>query len=255
MSSLHLYCIKIEIEPELGHFAYGTAQSSGGLRMSSRIAVVSTRFVVATCIALAFTLCLLGTVAAAQDTIQPKDELFGGYSWLHTNGYVDFGYRSPDIADGFDISNVYYLPGMAHNLGVLADFSYHWDGRFRTRVSTTSTSPTFWADCSTSITPDTFSPFVRVFVGTVDHAGGNGTGSVPSGVPAVGRRRRLRFEHYAKVLYPSGASGLHLFELHPAIPFGHDTQWNSIRLAAGIVLNLGNYYNPPLSCTASATPD
>ncbi len=35
---------------------------------------------------------------------------------------------------------------------------------------------------------------------------------------------------------------------------GHDTQWNSIRLAAGVIVNLGSYYNPPLSCTASATP-
>ena len=32
------------------------------------------------------------------------------------------------------------------------------------------------------------------------------------------------------------------------------TQWNSIRLAAGVVVNLGSYYNPPLTCTASATP-
>ncbi len=36
---------------------------------------------------------------------------------------------------------------------------------------------------------------------------------------------------------------------------GHVPEWNSIRLAAGIVINFGTYYNPPLTCTASATPD
>ena len=40
----------------------------------------------------------------------------------------------------------------------------------------------------------------------------------------------------------------------PTFLSGHTTQWNSIRLSAGLVLNLGSYYNPPLSCTASATP-
>ena len=35
----------------------------------------------------------------------------------------------------------------------------------------------------------------------------------------------------------------------------HPTQWNSVRLAAGVVFNLGNYGAPaPLSCTASAAP-
>jgi len=61
-------------------------------------------------IALVLAVCLMGTFAAAQNTNQPKDEIFAGYSWLHTNGYVDFGYKSPDIAAGMDFSNAYYLP-------------------------------------------------------------------------------------------------------------------------------------------------
>src|ERR1019366_9825936 len=94
--------------------------------MASLIGVVPTR-VVATSIALAFALCLLGVPASAQTDIQPKDEVFGGYSWLHPNGRVDFGYKVPDIVKGFDFSNVYYLPA-AHNLGVLLDGSGHFGG-------------------------------------------------------------------------------------------------------------------------------
>ena len=42
---------------------------------------------------------------------------------------------------------------------------------------------------------------------------------------------------------------------NPQIFTGHNSTWNSIRLSAGVVFNLGSYYNPPLTCTASATPD
>jgi hypothetical protein len=55
--------------------------------MSSRIEVVPTR-VVATLIAVVLALSMLGVYASAQ-TIQPKDEVFGGYSWLHPNGRID----------------------------------------------------------------------------------------------------------------------------------------------------------------------
>ena len=46
--------------------------------MFSRIGKVPTRCI-ATTIALAFVVCLLGTFAAAQVSIQPKDEVYG---WL-----------------------------------------------------------------------------------------------------------------------------------------------------------------------------
>ena len=65
--------------------------------MPSRIGIVPTRLL-ATSIALAFALCLLGVLASAQVEIQPKDEVFGGYSWLHPNGRVDFGYKVKDIS-------------------------------------------------------------------------------------------------------------------------------------------------------------
>src|SRR5271165_6236290 len=92
--------------------------------MPSRIGVPPTR-VAATWIALAFALCLLGVYAAAQTDIQPKDEVFGGYSWLHPNGKVDYGYEVDDITKGFDFSNVYYVPA-AHNMGILVDGSGHF---------------------------------------------------------------------------------------------------------------------------------
>ena len=57
--------------------------------------------------------CLWSTFAAAQVSIQPKDEVGVGYAWLHPGGYYDFGIKTQDITDGIDIHNVYYLPGCA----------------------------------------------------------------------------------------------------------------------------------------------
>ena len=220
--------------------------------MSSRFSVVPTRILLAVS-ALVCALCLLGTFAAAQ-TIQPVDEVFGGYSWLHTNGYVDFGYRSPDIADGFDISNTYYLP-QAHNLGILADFSYHWDGK----VPNTGVDNVHVANILGGLQykyhTETFSPFVRVFVGTVDHAGGNGTGSVSKWSVGVGGGGGFDLNITKKFTIRLAQVDYIYSNYSPRFLSGQSTQWNSIRLAAGIVLNLGSYYNPPLTCTASASPD
>src|SRR5271166_4295457 len=221
--------------------------------MSSRIAVIS-RCVVATCIALAFTLCVLGTVAAAQVTIQPKDEVFGGYSWLHTNGYSafqDISYKVPDITDGFDISNTYYLP-QEHNLGVLADFSYHFNGMNTNIQGTGSNTKVAYigGGLQYKYHTDTFSPFARVFVGGAYHnlplkSQWSAEVGAGGGIDlAVTPRFSIRL---AQVDYIYS-------NYNPPFLSGHDSQWNSIRLAAGIVVNLGTYYNPPLSCTATATP-
>ena len=77
-----------------------------------------------TIIGVVLALCLLGTYATAQVTIQPKAEVYAGYSWLHPGGFYDDGIRTTDHNTGVDESIVYYLPN-AHNLGVLADFSQH----------------------------------------------------------------------------------------------------------------------------------
>jgi len=216
--------------------------------MSSRFAVVLTRVVV-TLTALACVLCLMGTFAAAQ-TRQPVDELFGGYSWLHTGGYINLGYKSPDITAGFDISNVYYFPQM-HNLGILGDFSYHFNGK----IPITGTNDAHVANILGGIQykyhTDTFMPFARVFVGTVDHWGANvnhwsvGLGGGGGFDLSVTPRWTIRL---AQVDY--------IYNNYPQnLLSGHNPQWNSIRLAAGIIVNLGSYYNPPLTCTASASPN
>jgi len=72
-----------------------------------------------------FALCLAATFSAAQN--QPKDEIFGGYSWLAPNGWGDLDYKINDIAAGFDASNTYYL-SRAHNIGLVLDGSGHFNG-------------------------------------------------------------------------------------------------------------------------------
>ena len=211
--------------------------------MSSRIALNPSR-VVATCIALAFALCLLGAYASAQ-TIQPKDEIFGGYSWLHPNGYADLGFKVPDIADGFDLSNTYYFPS-THNLGVLADGSGHFNSGKGTGVGYVLGGMQY------KYHADTFSPFVRVFVGAAHLS--------PFGPPsewkvAVGGGGGFDLTITPRFSIRLAQVDYIYSNYNPRFLSGHDTQWNSIRLAAGLIVNLGSYYNPPLSCTASATPD
>ncbi len=41
---------------------------------------------------------------------------------------------------------------------------------------------------------------------------------------------------------------------NPGVYNNHSSTWNMVRLSAGVVFNLGSYYNPPLTCTASSTP-
>ena len=210
--------------------------------MSSRFAVVL-RPIVVTLSALVCCLCLLGTFAAAQ-TIQPVDEVFGGYSWLHANGYGDFGYKVPDLASGFDISNTYYLPQM-HNLGVLAAGS----APFGTGagVGYALFGPQF------KYHTDTFSPFVRAFVGFADLSPECCRGQHWSVALGGGGGFDLSVTHKFAIRL---AQVDYIYSNYPNGPLsGHNPQWNSIRLAAGVVLNLGSYYNPPLTCTASATPN
>src|SRR5664280_206488 len=208
--------------------------------MSSRIGVVPTRFV-ATLIALAFTLCMLGVYASAQTDIQPKDEVFGGYSWLHPNVRVDYGYKVEDIVKGFDFSNVYYLPS-AHNLGVLVDGSGHFG-------SETSVGYIL-GGLQYKYHTDTFSPFVRAFVGVARI-------SPPTYIdewkPAVGGGGGFDLNVTHSFAIRLAQVDYIYSNYHPKF-LGTNTQWNSIRLAAGVVVNLGNYYAPALAATCSAQP-
>ena len=217
--------------------------------MSSRIAVVPRRYV-ATAAALLFVLCLLGGFAAAQVTIQPKAEVYGGYSWLHPGGHYDFGQPTQDHTAGIDESIVYYLPWLGHNLGVLVDGSEHFG---------VEDQNTFFAlgGLQYKYHTDSFSPFVRIFGGYVrqvaptyidewNAAVGGGGGfdyNVWHGEKASLAIRIAQVDYiYSnyRQLFPVPGIGPH---------------WNSIRLSAGLVLGLGNYTPPiPPSAACSAQP-
>ena len=96
--------------------------------MFSRIAVAPQR-VLAMFLTTAFVVVLLAAYATAQNAYQPRDEIFGGYSYLNAHGTADFGTKLPNIDAGFDASNTFYFTrtGKARNLGLVADGSGHFD--------------------------------------------------------------------------------------------------------------------------------
>ena len=204
----------------------------------------------------AFVLVLLAVGATAQNAYQPKDEVFGGYSWLAPNGWGDLYFRINNIPKGFDASNTYYFSG-AHNIGLLIDGSGHFSGATTPGNPLTSNDKTGVGYVLTGLQykyhTNTLSPFFRGFVGTANispdcchdtewsFAAGGGGGLDLSVKP----RFSIRLIQ-ADYIYSNYS---HIF------PSTHPTQWNSIRLAAGVVFNFGNYGTPaPLSCTASAAP-
>src|SRR6516164_3093761 len=125
--------------------------------------VVVPKRVLAAFVALAFVLCLSGTYAGAQ-AVQPKNEIFVGYSWLHPNGYVEWG-KVPDITSGIDASVTHYLPSM-HNLGVLLDGSIHWNGGTNGLFPNHhDTIGIMMGGLQYKYHAEQFSPFARVLVG------------------------------------------------------------------------------------------
>jgi len=198
----------------------------------------------------------LVATASAQNACQ-KDEIFGGYAALIPNGYGDLDYKVNTIPNAFDVSNTYYFPN-AHNVGLLLDGSGHFKG------STTPPNLENGSNDSTSVGyglaglqykwhGGSVSPFVRGFVGAANispdcchgtewsFAGGGGGGLDWNVTPKVS----IRFVQ-ADYIYSSYS---HVF------PSTHSTAWNSVRLAGGVVFNLGNYCPPvALACTASASP-
>ena len=205
--------------------------------MSSRIGVVPRHFVV-TSVAILFAICLLGSFASAQvASYQPKDEVFGGYSWIHPNGYVDYGYKLHDISKGFDISNVWYLPA-AHNWGLMLDSSAHFDGDNDTDLGY------IFGGLQYKYHTDTISPFARVGFGTAKI-------SPPTYIdewkPAImgGGGLDWALNHKWSIRL---AQIDYIYTNYDALLPTHGTQFNTIRLAAGVVYNIGNYYLPALEC-------
>jgi hypothetical protein len=223
--------------------------------MSCRIAVAPQR-VLAIFLTTAFVVVLLAAGATAQNAYQPRDEIFGGYSWLAPNGWGDLDYRINNIPKGFDASNTYYFCAMC-NLGVVIDGSGHFSG------ATTPGNP-FTSNDKTGVGyvlgglqykyhTNSLSPFFRGFVGVANispdcchdtewsFAAGGGGGLDLRVSPRFSIRlvqADYIYSHYSHIFAST-----------------HSTQWNSVRLATGVVFNLGNCGAPaPLSCTASAAP-
>ena len=97
---------------------------------------------------------------------------------------------------------------------------------------------------------DTFSPFARVFVGTsrIDPAISQSEWNVAVG---AGGGFDLNITHRFAIRL---AQVDYIYSNYKAHFLGSTDQWNSIRLAAGVVVNLGNYYAPALAATCSAQP-
>ncbi len=207
--------------------------------MSSSISVVPTRRVATT---LALALCFWGTFAAAQVTIQPKAEVFAGYSWLHPNGFYVDGIPTTDHTDGVEESVVYYLP-QAHNLGIMADFSQHFG------VSNENINY-FLGGLQYKYHTDTFSPYFHLFAGAarqsfpLDNQWNAALGAGGGFDYYVGKRFSIRIAQ-ADYIYSNFSQ---------AIPVTK-SQWNSVRLSTGIMYNFGSYYvpQPTAACTAQPT--
>jgi len=198
--------------------------------------------VVATTIALAFAVCMLGSFAAAQVTVQPRAEIFGGYSWLHPNGYVDWG-KVPDIAHGWNGSSTFYFPNV-RKLGVVVDGSGHYN-------STYSNVGLGLIGLQYKFRNDEFSPFVRVLAGA-SHISPAGIESQWRAAVGGGGGFDLTLTNFislriaqADYIYTSYSPGLFT---------GHSSTWNMVRLSTGVVFNLGNYYTAPLSAACTANP-
>lgn len=205
--------------------------------------------------ALSCALACLGSFASAQNAYY-KDEIFGGYSWLAPNGWEELDYKANNIPNAFAVSNTYYFCRFC-NLGWLLDGSGHYKG------GTTPPNLLNGSDDSTGVGyaltglqykwhNEKFSPFVRGLLGAAnispdcchgtkwDFAAGGGGGLDWN----LSRRISLRLVQ-ADYIYSSYP---HIFQSN------HPSEWNSVRLAAGLVFNFGSKdCNPqPKSCTVTA---
>jgi len=226
--------------------------------MSSRIGVVPTRRV-GTTIALAVVICLCGTFAAAQVTIQPKDEVYAGYSWLHPAGHYDGGLATQDSTTGVDISNVYYLP-FAHNLGVLIDASGNWGASYNVDGFLGHATDYYaLAGLQYKYHTDSFSPFFRVYAGAIHQIPPFGPTGSSQWNAALGAGGGIDYLVWHK---PEGSPSLYIRVAQADYIYSNwqptfqvsSKQWNSVRLSAGLVVGFGNYYTPTPTAACTAQP-
>jgi outer membrane protein OmpA-like peptidoglycan-associated protein len=218
-----------------------------------RIGVVPRRFLVKT-VALAFALCLLGTWAAAQVTMQPVDEVYGGYSWLHPGGHYDFGVQTKDNATGVDMSNVYYFRKV-HNLGWLVDGSLNWGTKYGDDNAATYYALT---GLQYKYHTNSFSPFVRVFAGAVRQVAPTYIDQWNAALGVGGGFDYLVWHGSMGGHDPSLSIRVaqvdYIYSNYSQIFKYTSPQWNSVRLSAGLVVGLGNYYTAPLTAACTVQP-
>jgi hypothetical protein len=201
---------------------------------------------------------VLGTKASLAQTNYPKDEIFGGYSVLFPNGWEELNYKADTIPNAFAASNTWYFCKIC-NLGFILDGSGHFKG------GTTPPNLDNGSDNSTGVGyalaglqykwhMERVSPFLRFLIGAANispdcchgtqwrfAAGGGG------GVDITLSRRfswRLIQADYLYSSYP------HIYASN------HSEGWNSVRLATGIVIALGDKSecNPqPVACAVTAS--
>ena len=206
---------------------------------------------------LALAALLLAVAPLAAQNPPPKDEIFAGYSVLFPNGWEELNYKANTIPNAFDVSNTYYFCRFC-NLGWLIDGSGHFKGgttppNLDNGASDTTGVGYVLSGLQYKWHNQRVSPFVRGFLGAANispdcchgtewrFAAGGGGGL------DIGLTRRISFRlvqaDYIYSSYP------HVFAST------HSETWNSIRLATGLVFNIGanNSCNPtPVACTISA---
>jgi hypothetical protein len=225
--------------------------------MFRQLAVSEMRRIAIT-IALICALNCAGGSAAAQNACRAEDEVFGGYAFLAPNGWGDLNYKINNIPNAFEVSNTYYFR-KTPNFGLLIDGSGHFRG------GTTPPNLENGSDNSTAagyalgglqykFHGDKLSPFVRGFVGganlSPDCCGGTQWNLAAGGGGGLDLRVTPRFSiRLAQVDY------IYTNYNHRFVT-DHPTQWNSLRVAAGVVFTLGNgsCSAAAVSCSVSATP-
>jgi len=196
----------------------------------------------ATSIAVAIAVCMMGALAAAQQTLQPKAEIFGGYSWINPDGYVDWG-KVNSIASGWNGSGTIYLPNL-RNLGFVIDGSGHYN-------SSKANVGIGLLGLQYKFRNDQFSPFVRFLVGA-DHLSPAALNSEWKAAVGGGGGFDLTL---TKLLNWRIIQADYLYTNYSPQTFTeHTSTWNMIRLSTGIVINIGNYYTAPIAASCTATP-
>jgi PKD domain/Bacterial Ig domain len=245
---------------QLGRDPFGAKEIAMMIRSNMRRL---NRMVSALSLALAALLLAVSPLAAQNPP--PKDEIFGGYSVLFPNGWEELNYKANTIPNAFDVSNTYYFCRFC-NLGWLIDGSGHYKGGTTPPNLENGASDTTGVGYALSGLQykwhnEKWSPFVRGLLGAAnispdcchgtewDFAAGGG-----GGLDLV-LSRRISFRLIqADYIYSNYSHKIQATQISlQSNPITHPTQWNSIRLATGIVFNIGSYNPAPKSCVVTAS--